>query len=270
MVWLWIGTAAVVFALARAMRPTLDAPVLRRVNYAGRDIPTAGGIAAVAGFAIALGVASITNAPDAPLAFSGALVVFGFASIGLFDDVVGSHTARGFRGHLNALRRGELTSGLTKLLVGVGVAGTFSAGEFRFGFRLLYVVIIAGSANVANLLDLRPARSVKAAFVVAAALVIATRGDVVVESNLLFVAAVAGLSIGELREEFMLGDTGANALGAAVGVAVVCACRGDAVQLGIAAACVVAVNVAGELVSFSRMIERTPVLRSLDRWGRRG
>ena len=269
MVWLWIGTAAVVFALARAMRPTFDAPVLRRVNYAGRDVATAGGIAAVAGFAIALGAASILNAPDAPLAFGGALVVFGFAAIGLFDDVVGSHTARGFRGHLAALGRGELTSGLTKMFVGLGVAGTFSAGESRLGYRLLYVVIIAGSANVANLLDLRPARTFKVAFVVAAALVIATRADVVVASNLLFVAAVAGLLIGELREEFMLGDTGANALGASIGVAIVCACGGSGTQLLIAAACVVAVNVAGELVSFSDVIDRTPLIRSFDRWGRR-
>ncbi|MEY2468637.1 MAG: hypothetical protein QOF21_1335 [Actinomycetota bacterium] len=270
MVWLWIGTVAVVFVLARALRPTLDAPALRRVNYAGRDVVTAGGIVAVVGFAVSLGFASVLDSTDANLAFPSAVAVFGFAAIGLFDDVIGSHTARGFRGHVAALRRGELTSGMAKLVAGLGVAGVTSVAlSDGVQHRLLDVVIIAGSANVANLLDLRPARAYKAAVIVSIGLLLATRGDDLVASDLWFVAAVAGLLPAELREELMLGDTGSNAMGAALGVAVVCACASSTAWLLTAAAVVVAVNVAGELVSFGRVIDSVAPLRAFDRLGRR-
>src|SRR5690625_6514980 len=65
----------------------------------------------------------------------------------------------------------------------------------------------------------------------------------------------------------MLGDAGANVLGAAVGTA---AARSTAppARLGMLAL-VVALNLASETVSFSTVIERTPVLRALDRLGRR-
>jgi UDP-GlcNAc:undecaprenyl-phosphate/decaprenyl-phosphate GlcNAc-1-phosphate transferase len=82
------------------------------------------------------------------------------------------------------------------------------------------------------------------------------------------VAATLALAPAELREQLMLGDAGANPLGAAVGVAAVHA-AGDTGWIWGAAGLVVAVNVAGELVSFSRVIARVAPLRMLDELGRR-
>ena len=64
----------------------------------------------------------------------------------------------------------------------------------------------------------------------------------------------------------MLGDTGANAAGALVGLALVerFGLRGRLVVLGVTAG----LTVLSERVSFSRVIDDTPVLRRLDRWGR--
>ena len=65
----------------------------------------------------------------------------------------------------------------------------------------------------------------------------------------------------------MLGDCGANALGAAVGTAAVQALPWQPRLLACAAA--VALNLASEKVSFTAVIERTPLLRRLDQLGRR-
>lgn len=64
----------------------------------------------------------------------------------------------------------------------------------------------------------------------------------------------------------MLGDGGANALGAAVGASlVVGAPRAVRVATLLAG---LALTVASEKVSFTQVIESTPVLRALDGWGR--
>jgi UDP-N-acetylmuramyl pentapeptide phosphotransferase/UDP-N-acetylglucosamine-1-phosphate transferase len=81
------------------------------------------------------------------------------------------------------------------------------------------------------------------------------------------VGAGAAVLHDDLAERTMLGDAGANALGAALGLALV-AREGRAarlVHLGV----VTALTLASEKVSFTRVIERTPILRELDHLGRR-
>jgi hypothetical protein len=124
--------------------------------------------------------------------------------------------------------------------------------------------LVAGCANLANLFDLRPGRALKVAllpspFVVSAA---PAAG---------LVAAVAGPAVAllpeDLGERAMLGDGGANAAGALLGAALV-AGAGPRVRLA-ALGVVVALTLASEKVSFTKVIEATPVLRELDLAGRR-
>jgi hypothetical protein len=83
-------------------------------------------------------------------------------------------------------------------------------------------------------------------------------------------AAVAGASavllIGDLREEHMLGDTGANAIGAAVGIATVLEASPGA--RNVVMVVLLALTLLSEVVSLSTIIGRVPPLRALDGWGR--
>jgi hypothetical protein len=78
--------------------------------------------------------------------------------------------------------------------------------------------------------------------------------------------AAAALLLGDLRERFMLGDTGANALGAALGVGAVLVVS-PGVRTAIAAI-LLGLTLLSEVTSFSRIIERVPPLRAFDRIGR--
>jgi UDP-GlcNAc:undecaprenyl-phosphate GlcNAc-1-phosphate transferase len=79
----------------------------------------------------------------------------------------------------------------------------------------------------------------------------------------------AGLALlpEDLAERAMLGDAGANALGAMLGAAAAASLPRSA-RAGLLAG-IIALTVASEKVSFTKVIERTPMLRRLDMLGRR-
>ncbi|HVL03312.1 MAG TPA: hypothetical protein VM386_02620, partial [Acidimicrobiales bacterium] len=83
------------------------------------------------------------------------------------------------------------------------------------------------------------------------------------------VVSGAGLALlaADLGERVMLGDTGANALGGVLGLGVVLATAPSTRLAALLA--LIGLNAAGEVVSFSRIIEALAPLRALDRAGRR-
>jgi hypothetical protein len=81
---------------------------------------------------------------------------------------------------------------------------------------------------------------------------------------------VLGAALGTLPADLagrsMLGDCGANSLGAGIGTAAASVLPRSlriVMLVGVAG-----LNLASERVSFSAVIDRTPVLRRIDRWGR--
>ena len=258
----------------RALARVLDRPLFARVNHRGRSVPTAGGLVpAVATVLVAAGAAvampaSLREEYAAPVA-SVVVVVLGLALLGLVDDLAGSgDDGRGFRGHLAALRRGRLTTGGLKL-VGGGAVTVVACAPISGGgpVRLLAdAALVALAANLGNLLDRAPGRTLKGSAGAFAVLALAAG----VPAELAVVAVVVGAALAllpaDLSERLMLGDTGANALGGVLGIGVVLA-AGPGARLVVLAG-VAALNVAGELVSFSRVIDAVPVLRAADRAGR--
>jgi UDP-N-acetylmuramyl pentapeptide phosphotransferase/UDP-N-acetylglucosamine-1-phosphate transferase len=190
--------------------------------------------------------------------------------LGALDDLAGDSSSKGLKGHLGALARGEVTTGAVKVL-GLGVTGLVVAVLSDRGREdgtildtLVGGAVVAGTANLLNLLDLRPGRALKAAVLLGALAATDPRART-------SAGAAAGAALGvlapDLAGEAMLGDTGANAAGAVLGTAIVqrTGRRGRLAAL----AALVGLTLASEKVSFTRVIESTPGLRELDALGRR-
>jgi UDP-N-acetylmuramyl pentapeptide phosphotransferase/UDP-N-acetylglucosamine-1-phosphate transferase len=269
-----VGAVAVQF-LRIGAAGMLASPVLARANHRGRLVPTSGGILIVlavlvieAGRAI-LGALGVGDEPGLTIQRTEVLfAVFAFGLLGFIDDVVGDSSARGFRGHLRALFHGQITTGFLKLFGGAGVAIVLVATPgFATGRRLLIdAVLIALAANLGNLLDRAPGRTLKAAAVAYVPLAIVLGDGAVGVAIAPAMGAAFGLLGEDVRERLMLGDAGANVVGAVLGLGVVLG-RGE-VSRGTALAFLVVANVAAELVSFSSIIDRVPPLRWFDRLGR--
>jgi len=256
------------------LRPVFQLPLLARENYRGRPVATAAGI--VVPFTVLLVEAGrgLLASLDVGHRITGVrsltlLVAAGFGFLGLVDDVVGSGHARGFRGHIGELARGRLTTGGLKLIggaaIGVVVAGV--RDPHSAGHLIVDAALIALAANLANQLDRRPGRVIKAGLVAFILLCVAATHASTLQSVAVVVGATAALFVDDLRERLMLGDVGANALGASLGAGVVLACP-FGVRAGVLVV-VAALNVIGELSSFTRLIDAVPPLRALDRAGRR-
>jgi UDP-N-acetylmuramyl pentapeptide phosphotransferase/UDP-N-acetylglucosamine-1-phosphate transferase len=260
-----------------ATRPVFALPALARTNYRGRALPTAVGIVLplaavlVEGGRAVVGSFGVGDGPG--LVGVRALVLLaalGFGVLGLLDDLAGGGSGeRGFRAHLGALAQGRVTTGALKLLGGVAVALLVVApvvGESP-GRLVADAALVALSANLANLLDTAPGRTIKLAVGAFVVLALAAVRTSALSATALVVGAALGLVLDDLHERLMLGDAGSNVLGAVLGLAVVVGC-GPAGR-DIVLVLVGALNVAGELVSFSRVIDAVPPLRAVDRAGRR-
>jgi hypothetical protein len=273
-----IRSAAVAAATARLSyaglrrRPPGGERTWTRTNHRGEPVTLLEGPAAAAG-----GIAGALAAPGLAGRERAALVLAGAAAaaLGSYDDLAGSGKSRGFRGHLGALARGELTTGAVKL-AGIGAAGLAAsvlarpagAGRGGRGGRAADLVInaglVAGGANLLNLFDLRPGRAIKVALGAGTLLAVTGRGAAAAAAPL---AAAAALLPEDLGERAMLGDGGANALGAMLGTAAAVSLPRPARVAALAV--VVGLTAASEVVSFTKVIARTPPLNWVDMLGRR-
>ncbi|MBK5221492.1 MAG: hypothetical protein JJE52_01170 [Acidimicrobiia bacterium] len=264
--------AVVVWTLTRAV---FSHPTLARRNVRGIDVPTAGGVVIVVallpGWMLAdLLLVHTDDVVSYHLAASFGIVTVTavFAFLGIVDDVLASGPERGFRGHLGALFHGRFTTGGLKLVGGGLVALVLAAGAGSLWEVVVDGAVIALAANTANLFDRAPGRVTKVSSLALVLLLATASGGERHQLAMvaLVVGAAAGLLVAELREQVMLGDTGANPLGAVIGLGLVTVC-GTVVTVAVLAV-LVALNVASEKVSFSEVIDRTPPLRWLDQLGR--
>lgn len=263
------------FVAVRSLSSTLQNPSLSRINHRGRALPTAGGLALVLAVIVAEAVAGVVEAGGWEIDASGAagrrlvvLAALGFGLLGFVDDLLGVGESGGFKGHLAALARGRLTSGGVKLVGGAALSLVVMAAiqPGSVGRILADGALVALAANLANLFDRAPGRTTKVALLAFVGLLLASGAAPELSGVALVVGAAAGLLWDDLRENLMLGDVGANVLGAVLGIGVVLTVTPTA--RNVVLVLVAALNVLSEVVSFSRVIDRTPPLRALDRLGR--
>jgi UDP-N-acetylmuramyl pentapeptide phosphotransferase/UDP-N-acetylglucosamine-1-phosphate transferase len=269
-----VGALAAVVAW-RLLADTFAQPLFARTNVRGIEVPVGAGVVialAVTGVASVAAVAELVLDLDVNwwslrVAALGALA---FGLLGLFDDLAGDAGDRGFTGHLRAAVGGRLTTGGLKLFGGGVVAMGLAAMAHQQGDATALVVIdgllIALAANLGNLFDRAPGRVTKVALASAVVLAAATLLDERLLGPAVVLGAAAGLLLPDLREKLMLGDAGANAIGAALGLGVVLVA--SPVARIVVLVVVLGLNALSEKVSFSAVIGRTAVLRRLDLLGR--
>ena len=279
-----VTSAALAAGLARAAytilsrRPPGGAGTWTRTNHRGEPVTLVEGpalaLAAIAAPSVDRGLSPRLRAA---LAVAGS----GAAAFGGYDDLAGDGDRRGFRGHLGALAQGEVTTGAVKL---GGIGGTGLVAATLLGGAPADVVInaglVAGGANLLNLFDLRPGRAIKVALASGTLLAVAAPARNAAGAGQAAgtrqgagqaVAAPLGAALAllgeDLGERAMLGDAGANALGALLGVAAAAGLSRPA-RVALLAG-IAGLTAASEKVSFTAVIERTPALRWLDLLGRR-
>lgn len=261
-------------ALWRFTATMFAAEIFEARNFRGRVLPVGVGVllaaVAVMGEAVFAAADRTRHGPEAP----GArvlilLAALAFSLLGLIDDLAARGDDRGFRGHLRAMAAGRLTTGGLKLVLGGLVAFVLASACNPSGLAGLTIdtLLIALSANLGNLFDRAPGRLGKVALVCFVALVVATGAPAELAGVALVAGGLAGLLFGDLAERFMLGDAGANAVGAVLGLGVVLTV--GLIPRLVVLIIVLGLNVLSERISFSAVIERLPFLRALDRLGRR-
>ena len=279
---------ALPFLVALASAAVLAPAVLRALrtgghtkpNYRSRLLPLPFGVLTPAAALIALiplmllqKLASV--AVFHPEVLPIATYALGVSALGLIDDTLGAAPAdgtggavhRGWRGHGAAVLRGELSTGALKAPGSLGLAlFTMAYLGFSNARWLLAVAVLVLATNVFNLLDLRPGRATKVFVLLGACLGIGSLEVRPLWSLGLFTAPALVAGFYDLRERAMLGDTGANLLGALAGLWLVLTLSGTG-QV-VALALLAAITLYGELWSISALIERVPGLRELDSWGR--
>lgn len=260
-----------------------------RTNHAGKDVSLIEGPAVTAGL-----IAGSLLIEDPRQRAATLLAATAAGGLGAVDDFAETGDSKGLRGHLCALARGEITTGALKV-TGIPAASIIAAVILRTGTRKRGILdisignissssrsdverswvstatdvivtggVIAGTANLFNLLDLRPGRALKAGL---ASLALTDHEPRVSWAPS---AAIAGASVAawqaDLRGEVMLGDTGANALGAVIGTVV--SETASPGQRRAILALLAGLTLLSEKVSFTSVIESTPGLREIDAFGR--
>ena len=286
-------------------RKHIKASQWERTNFHGVTVSLRGGVA-MAGASVASAAVASALSDQPRAALGGAVAALGGGVAGYIDDVdQGAHdggkVAKGLKGHLGALAHGQVTTGVIKI---AGIGASALAASALVGSKAtsvsgkaadlaLNTVLIAGTANLANLLDLRPGRALKATVLVAtplsyfscaAAKTPASGASGAPSAKPVSPASTSGASaqrllasglnaaaitalVEDLQETTMLGDTGANAAGALLGTSLA---ANDSRQLRLGAALgVVGLILASEKVSFSKVIAANPALNWLDQLWRR-
>ncbi len=295
LIWNALLTALAGAAIAWVCAPRIIDMLLQTVGpvstYRGRPVAFPVGLALIMGAAGGPIVAMIAS----PQAWAESLwtghaacliLTLGFGLAGLVDDLLGGHDHSGFRGHLGAMRRGVVTTGVLKIVMGailsLAAVTVMRAGTWRPIVRVnalslaqlaLDSALIAASANLVILLDRRPGRAIKGFLLgalAAAVWISLSRGADEAFRAVASCAGVVGAAIALLRldlgEQAMLGDTGSNPLGATLGLMLLHLASGPRIVL---LALAVWLTLTSESVSFSQVVDSNRVLRFLDRLGRK-
>ena len=198
-----------------------------------------------------------------------ALYIFSMMAMffaGALDDLIGNRNVSGLKGHFKSLFKGELTTGGFKALFGgfVGLVVSVCISSSIVDI-IVNTLIIALSANLMNLFDLRPGRAIKVYLVIIIPIYITLTGYTKVFPLLILPNVLAYFNI-DLKARGMMGDTGSNVLGISIGVLMA---LGYGIKVRLAwLVFLILMHLITEKFSLTKIIEKNRVLKFIDNLGR--
>jgi UDP-GlcNAc:undecaprenyl-phosphate GlcNAc-1-phosphate transferase len=269
MVAIVLALAATAIASWLLRRPVSEAVLqsgLVRSNFRGATVAPSGGIVIVLSSVVGYGlIAAMLRRGSVDYGLVLGLVLSAF--VGLLDDAAGRGSRKGFSGHFGgSVNELTVSTGVLKAVFVSLAAVLVALGSSPSAYEtFLRAGGIALTANLLNLLDLRPGRCIKV-YLVLSALATAIAGVDLSRFGPVMAATLVVLPA-DLREDAMLGDCGSNLLGFAVGAHIARVSPTWFLPLWVTLG--LALNLASERYSFTSIIESNRVLRWLDSLGRR-
>lgn len=235
---------------------------LMRPNFRGELIPAGMGVSFLLGSYLGLLAGLWMGFYQIQDVLISTSVLFGFGLLGLLDDLWGDSTHRGLWGHFRAALQGSISTGFLKAFYGGLLA--LAASLFIRGKEglLANALIVALATNALNLLDLRPGRCGKAFLL--GSLVLFCIGDATLRPLLPVIGGVIAYLPWDLQRVVMMGDAGANPLGALLGIGII-GLEGPVRVFSLLF--LIGIHLYSEKYSLSRLIEGNALLRFLDKLG---
>lgn len=279
-IWTTVISLIISILVFPAIKKFLILHGIEKQNYEGIKIPNATGVLISISLLITSSIIIIT--PDVfgdlrnfkdPLMHIF-ILTFTASFAGFVDDIFSKDEIRGFKSHLRELFEGRITTGILKAILGLAVAliiASFTQGSVVDIVSAMFVIGL--SMNAFNLLDIRPGRVLKAYIFIMVILILTpvTLNMVIFPTYWHLIGAVISPAVILLRDDLskrsMIGDTGANVLGAIVGYAVISTFTGN-IRIVILILLIV-FNFVADRWSITKMIENQPILNKLDRLGRK-
>lgn len=190
------------------------------------------------------------------------------AFCGMLDDLLDDSLSKGLVQHFSALLKdGNFTTGVMKAFIGSTLGFLVAYSNYNGFFMLvLDILLFTLSMNLINLLDLRPGRAIKSfGFFIGLFTVLSSFSEV--QFILPPLMVLMFYTKGEMNENYMLGDTGANLLGGILGFYGVVTLAPIIKMLLLIL--LISLHIFAELHSLSKTIARMPLLKKIDMLGRR-
>ncbi|WP_350344686.1 hypothetical protein PRVXT_001115 [Proteinivorax tanatarense] len=224
-------------------------------NYKNKTLSVALGMLLILTFFIVFFIESIF--------FAGINVeiLFVFTTVfllGYIDDVSNDNHNKGLKGHIRAISKGELTSGFIKA---AGVPLTLLLYMGFSIFNIIEVFFLSLVVNLFNFFDLRPGRCQKVFILLFLPLTLLVDSSY----NYLILGAVIVTLYLDLAEMAVLGDGGANLLGAVMAINVIK--LPTDIRIGLYFS-VLILTIVGEKYSYTNIIEKSKILTFIDEIGR--
>lgn len=237
---------------------------LNKRNYRGKYIPFAGGTIIYINISLGFIFLFFFGEVSFVKAVFFLVVLTLIYMIGLLDDLLGTAEIKGLRANINALFSKRLSTGIIKAIF-ITLLSCYIYYFFNEEYWTIKGIITALTANLFNLLDLRPGRCIKAIYPF---LFLFSFSNIrwTMELHLIFSIVLAIYYFWDAYGGSMLGDSGSNLAGFITGL-ILCEVIGtNFIALAVLLCLLVLFQIFLDKYSLTDIIKNSPLLDYIDRF----